>query len=71
MVVKEGKNRLVLRLWESQGVTVSRLIRVRFGDISLPRNLRLGKWVELENFEEELMKNSPDTTKNTKRRSRK
>lgn len=47
VIVKEGRNRLVRRLWESQGVTVSRLIRVRFGDLTLPRLLRKGRWAEL------------------------
>jgi 23S rRNA pseudouridine2605 synthase len=48
VMVKEGRNRLVRRLWESQGVMVSRLIRIRFGNIQLPRLLRRGKWMELE-----------------------
>lgn len=47
VLVKEGRNRMVRRLWESQGVVVSRLIRVRFGNITLPRMLRRGKWTEL------------------------
>ncbi len=47
VMVKEGRNRLVRRLWESQGVTVSRLIRIRFGSITLPRLLRRGRWNEL------------------------
>lgn len=47
VMVKEGRNRLVRRLWESQGVNVSRLIRVRFGAIALPRHMRRGKWEEL------------------------
>ena len=47
VMVKEGRNRLVRRLWESQDVTVSRLIRIRFGDVTLPRMLRRGKWIEL------------------------
>lgn len=46
--VKEGRNRMVRKLWESQGVTVSRLIRIRFGSITLPRILRRGKWMELD-----------------------
>lgn len=48
VVVMEGRNRLVRRLWESQGVKVSRLIRVRFGSVVLPKSLPRGQWVELE-----------------------
>lgn len=48
VVVKEGKNRLVRRLWESQKVTVSRLIRIRYGNIVLPRSLRAGRFLDLE-----------------------
>jgi 23S rRNA pseudouridine2605 synthase len=47
VVVREGRNRLVRRLWESQEVTVSRLIRVRFGDVMLPPRLRAGTSMEL------------------------
>jgi len=48
VIIKEGRKREVRRLWESQGVTVSRLIRVRFGDITLPRGLAAGKFVDLD-----------------------
>lgn len=48
VTLKEGRNREVRRMWESQDVTVSRLIRIRFGDIALPRDLRKGKFRELE-----------------------
>jgi len=47
VVLKEGRNREVRRLWESQGVTVSRLRRVRFGNIELDRKLRSGQFEEL------------------------
>ena len=49
VILKEGRNRMVRRLWQSQGVEVSRLIRVRFGPIQLPRWLNRGQFVELEN----------------------
>ncbi len=48
VIVKEGRNRLVRRLWESQQVQISRLMRVRFGPLNLPRSLHRGQWQELE-----------------------
>ncbi len=57
VVVKEGRNRLVRRLWESQGVTVSRLMRVRYGPISLPDRLKAHTFYELTEKElEQLLK---------------
>ena len=51
VTLKEGRNREVRRVWESQGVKVSRLTRVRFGSIGLPRGLRAGQWRELTDEE--------------------
>ncbi|MCX4192232.1 23S rRNA pseudouridine(2605) synthase RluB [Methylophaga sp. OBS1] len=48
VVIQEGRNREVRRLWESQGVQVSRLMRVRYGPIIMPNNLRIGHWTKLE-----------------------
>lgn len=48
VTIREGRRREVRRLWESQGVQVSRLIRVRYGPISLPKDLPRGKWRFLE-----------------------
>ena len=40
MVIMEGRTREVRRLWESQGLEISRLKRVRYGNLFLPANLK-------------------------------
>lgn len=47
-VLKEGRNREVRRMFETMGLTVSRLIRVRFGMLTLPPRVKRGRWLELE-----------------------
>lgn len=47
VTLTEGRNREVRRLWEAVGVQVSRLIRVRYGDLPLPKGLPRGGWAEL------------------------
>ena len=47
VVLTGGRNREVRRLWESQGCTVSRLKRVRYGEVFLPSKLKKGQWLEL------------------------
>ncbi len=47
VTLSEGKNREVRRLWESQDVQVSRLMRVRYGPVELQKRLPQGAWVEL------------------------
>jgi 23S rRNA pseudouridine2605 synthase len=55
VTVSEGRNRLVRRLWESQQVTVSRLMRVRYGPVVLPDRLKARSFYELSDKELDLL----------------
>jgi 23S rRNA pseudouridine2605 synthase len=48
VTLREGRNREVRRLWDAVGLQVSRLIRVRYGPVTLARGIRPGHWHELE-----------------------
>ena len=48
VTLREGRNRIVRRMWESQNIAVSRLIRIRFGSIVLPPRLKARTFYELE-----------------------
>jgi len=55
VIVSEGRNRLVRRLWEAQEVIVSRLMRVRYGPVVLPERLKTGAIYELTDKELDLL----------------
>ena len=48
VTIGEGRNREVRRMFEAVGLTVSRLIRTRYGAMTLPQTLKRGRWEELE-----------------------
>lgn len=55
VIVSEGRNRLVRRLWEAQEVVVSRLMRVRYGPVVLPERLKACTFYELTDKELDLL----------------
>ena len=65
VTLMEGRNREVRRLWESQGIQVSRLIRIRYGNIKLMKGLPRGGWEEMDlenvNYLRELVGLPPET----------
>jgi len=70
VVLSEGRNREVRRLWESQEVQVSRLIRVRYGDMEMQRQLPMGGWRELAlkevNYYRKLVNLTPESDSKVK-----
>ncbi|EHB90441.1 23S rRNA pseudouridine(2605) synthase RluB [Aggregatibacter aphrophilus] len=65
VTLMEGRNREVRRLWESQGIQVSRLIRIRYGNIKLMKTLPRGGWQEMPldevNYLRDLVGLAPET----------
>lgn len=65
VTLTEGRNREVRRLWQSQEVEVSRLIRIRYGELKLDKKLPQGGWSELPladlNYLRKLVKLRPET----------
>ena len=47
VVITEGRNREVRKLFDAVGLTVSRLIRIRYGNVVLPHGLKRGVWIDL------------------------
>lgn len=70
VVLTEGRTREVRRLWESQGVQVSRLMRVRYGNIHLDKQLPQGGWIELNLKEVNYLRNLVDMPKETETKVR-
>lgn len=68
VVLMEGRNREVRRLWESQGLTVSRLKRVRYGEVFIPSKVKQGQWVELDAKEVKSLYRMADLTPKQLRR---
>lgn len=63
VVVMEGRNREVRRLWESQGFTVSRLKRVRFGAFFIPSGVKAGQYSDLKTKDIKILYNMADMEK--------
>jgi 23S rRNA pseudouridine2605 synthase len=67
VTIAEGRNREVRRLFEALGHAVSRLIRIRYGAMMLPRGLKRGAWMELDEPDVTALMKSSRQTQHTAR----
>lgn len=63
VTVKQGKYRAVRRMWEAIGCKLSRLSRIRYGKVALPRGIKLGGWIELSSDVIEKLEKNDDNDK--------
>ena len=61
VTISEGRNREVRRMFEAVGHAVSRLIRIRYGAMVLPRGLKRGAWMELDEVDIKSLMNAVDS----------
>ena len=67
VVITEGRNREVRRLFDAVGLTVSRLIRIRYGTVVLPHGLKRGVWVDLDENDVRAIRRLASGTTTTRR----
>ena len=67
VVITEGRNREVRKLFDTVGLTVSRLIRIRYGSVVLPRGLKRGVWVDLGQDDVRLIRQLAGGARNAER----
>jgi len=70
VVISEGRNREVRKLFDAVGLTVSRLIRIRYGCVVLPRGLKRGAWVDLGEDDVKLLRRMTDGPQQPRRDER-
>jgi 23S rRNA pseudouridine2605 synthase len=69
VTIAEGRNREVRRMFEAVGHAVSRLIRIRYGSMLLPKGLKRGAWVELSEADIALLTRAASVERLSSRRA--